>query len=270
MSYELKSLLLPDGETLEYVHRPGGDHPIVLIHGYADSWYSFKGLMDFLPHNFSVFAPTLLGHGRSSKPRKAYSIESYAADVLHFMRSMGVEQASVVGHSMGSFVAQCMALRHPQRVSTLVLIGSAVTADNPVLRTVYQETLAFQDTVPPSFVRTFQGGTCVGPVDPAMSMDEIINESSLLPAHVWSSALKGLIEYRSSDFDSQALRSLRTRTFVLGGCMDEIFIEAAQNELAAALPNSQIWLDVLCGHCPNWEKPERTARQIAEFINGNS
>ncbi len=61
MSYDLKQLILPDGNTMEYVRRPGGDEPIVLIHGYADSWYSFKGVMDFLPQNFAVFAPSLLG-----------------------------------------------------------------------------------------------------------------------------------------------------------------------------------------------------------------
>lgn len=269
MNYELKSMALPDGETLEYVRRPGGVDPVVLIHGYADSWYSFKGVMDFLPQSFAVFAPTLLGHGRSSKPKRSYSIEGFATDVLQFMRSMGVKQAAVVGHSMGSFVAQCMALSYPARVSSLVLIGSAVTADNPVLRTVHLETLAFQDSVPPSFVRSFQGGTCVGPIDPVMSMDEIINESSLLPAHVWTSALNGLINYRAADFDSRALHPLQMPTFVLGGCMDEIFIEAAQRELAEALPNSEIWLDTLCGHSPNWEKPQRTAAQIADFLKRN-
>lgn len=269
MSYELKSLVLQDGETLEYVRRPGGDDPLVLIHGYADSWYSFKGVMDFLPSNFAVFAPSLLGHGRSSKPRKAYSIEGYAAEVLQFTRSMGVERAAVVGHSMGSFIAQCIALSNPERVSSLVLIGSAVTADNPVLRAVHQETLGFRDPVPTSFVQSFQGGTCVGPVDPAMSMDGIINESGLLPAHVWESAVKGLIEYRAADFDDRALHSLQAPTFVLGGCKDEIFVEAAQRKLADALPNSEIQLDPVCGHSPNWEKSQRTAEQIADFLKRN-
>jgi non-heme chloroperoxidase len=266
MAYELKQLLLPDGNAMEYVRRPGGHIPIILIHGYADSWYSFKGVMDFLPGSFAVFAPSLLGHGRSSKPKQTYSIEGYAADVLQFMHLMGVVRSAVVGHSMGSFVTQCMALDSPDRISDVVLIGSAVTADNPVLRAVHEEALEFQDPVPSDFIRKFQGGTCIGPVDPAMSMDEIIGESHLLPAHVWSSAVEGLIKYRAADFDSRALVSLQARAFVLGGCMDEIFVEAAQRKLADALPNSTIWLDALCGHCPNWEKAERTASQIAEFL----
>lgn len=270
MSYECKHLTLSDGNILEYVRRPGGDEPIILIHGYADSWYSFKGVMDFLPQDFAAFAPSLLGHGRSSKPKQAYSIEGYAADVLEFMRLMSVQRAAIVGHSMGTFVAQSIALSNPDSVSSLVLIGSAVTADNPVLRSVYIETLEFKDPVPSDFVWSFQGGTCVGPVDPSMSMEGIVNESSLLPAHVWSSALKGLIDYRPADFDGGALHSLKTPTLVLGGTMDEIFDEAAQKKLADALPNSEIWLDADGGHSPNWERSQRTAAQIAEFVARNS
>ena len=266
MAYELKQLILPDGNTMEYVRRPGGDEPIVLIHGYADSWYSFKGVMDFLPDNFAVFAPSLIGHGRSSKPKQTYSIEGYGADILEFMRLMGVPRSAIVGHSMGTFVAQSIALSNPDIISNLVLIASAVTADNAVLRSVYNETLKFKDPVPSDFVWSFQGGTCVGPVDPSMSMEGLVNESSLLPAHIWSSALKGLIEYRAADFDSQTLRSLRAPTLLLGGSKDEIFDEAAQRKLADALPNSEIWLDPYCGHSPNWEKSQQTAAQIAEFV----
>lgn len=266
MAYELKRLTLADGNTMEYARRPGGNAPIVLIHGYADSWYSFKGVMDFLPGNLAAFAPTLLGHGRSSKPEQAYSIEGHAANVLEFMRSMGVMRGAIVGHSMGTFVAQSIALSHPASVSSMVLIGSAVTADNPVLRSVYGETLDFEDPVPADFVRSFQSGTCVGPFDPSMSLDDIVSESSLLPAHVWSSALKGLIDYRPADFDGAALSALRTPTLVLGGVMDEIFNEAAQRKLADALPHSEIRLETDVGHSPNWEKSQRTARQIAEFV----
>src|SRR4051812_18982842 len=105
MAYVPEQLMLPDGNIMEYVRRPGGDEPIVLIHGYADSWYSFKGVMDFLPSNLSVFAPSLRGHGRSSKPKQAYSIDGLAADVIEFMRTMGIGRSAIVGHSMGTFVA---------------------------------------------------------------------------------------------------------------------------------------------------------------------
>lgn len=266
MTYTSTNLTLRDGNILEYVQRPGGQSVVILIHGYADSWYSFKGVIDFLPDSFCALAPSLLGHGRSSKPLRPYSIEGYAEDILDFMRSIGVERATLVGHSMGSFVAQCVALKAPQMVSQLVLIGTAVTADNLPLRGLYNEVLRLPDPIPAEFISAFQGGTCVGPLDPSMSMDEILSESSLLPAHVWLEALKGLIGYRTADFDESALHALKTPTLVLGGTQDEIFSEAAQRRLAAALPNAMISLDPTCGHSPNWEHPQRTASQIADFV----
>ncbi|MCO6185161.1 alpha/beta fold hydrolase [Rhizobium sp. L1K21] len=266
MHYDLEQVVLPDGNVMEYVRRPNGDQPIILIHGYADSWYSFKGVLDYLPQKFAAYAPTLLGHGRSSKPKQAYSIPGYAANVVKFMNLMGIERAAIVGHSMGSFVAQSIALSDPDRVSSLVLIGSAITADNPVLRSVHEEALEFADPVPSDFVWEFQGGTCVGPVDASMSMEDIVKESSQLPTHVWEAAVKGLIDYRPADFDGMALHSLVTPTLVLGGTKDEIFVEDAQRQLADILPNAEILLNPDVGHSPNWEKSERTALQIAEFV----
>lgn len=266
MPYERQHVVLPDGKTLEYVRRPGGTDPIILVHGYADSWYSFKGVMDYLPSRFAAFAPSLAGHGGSSKPEGPYSIDGYAADILAFMSVMGLRRAAIVGHSMGTFIAQNIALSAPDQVSRMVLIATAVTADNPVLRAFHQQTTSLTDPVGPDFARDFQSGTCVNPIDPAMSLDEIVGESSLLPAHVWSAALMGLIEYRSPDFDPSLLSALRLPTLVLGGRRDEIFDAAAQERLAQALPDAQLWLDPDSGHSINWESPGRTASQIAEFI----
>lgn len=270
MSYERQHVVLPDGKTLEYVRRPGGTEPLILIHGYADSWYSFKGVLDYLPPRFAAFAPSLPGHGGSSKPEGAYSIEGYAADILAFMTALGVPKAAVVGHSMGTFIAQSIALSVPERVSRMVLIATASTADNAVLRSFHRETLGLADPVSQNFAKAFQSGTCVNPVDPSMSMEDIVRESSLLPAHVWSAALEGLIDYRPADFDGSALRTLRIRTLVLGGCLDEIFDEAAQRKLAATLPDAEIWLDPSSGHSINWESPQRTASQIAQFLAAGS
>jgi pimeloyl-ACP methyl ester carboxylesterase len=266
MSYQIAGVTLPDGKIVEYMRRPGGRTPVVLVHGYADSWYSFKGVLDYLPEQYAAWALTLPGHGGSSKPSGLYSISGYAADVLAFMGMQGIVRASIVGHSMGTFIAQELALTAPAQVERLVLIAAADTADNPVLRAFHQQTLALTDPVPTAFAHAFQSGTCVNPIDPSMSLERIVAESGKLTAHVWRAALAGLIEYRASDFDVASLRAIRQPTLVLGGRLDEIFDVTAQVRLAQALPSSEIWLDPASGHAVNWESPERTARQIADFV----
>jgi pimeloyl-ACP methyl ester carboxylesterase len=265
MSYETATVTLPDGKVIEYVNRPGGAVTAVLVHGYADSWYSFKGVLDYLPKEFTAWALSLPGHGGSSKPERGYSIPGYAKDVLSFMDAKRIAEAVIVGHSMGSFIAQEIALSAPARVAKMILIASADTADNAVLRDLHRQTLELKDPVPATFAQEFQGDTCINPIDPAMSLERIVEESRKLPAHVWVSALAGLIDYRSAGFDATELNALRVPTLVLGGRLDNIFVASSQERLAQALPRAEIWLDPDSGHSINWESPERTARQIADF-----
>lgn len=251
-----------NGVRLEYAHRAGAGRTLVFIHGYGDSWYSFKGVLELLSTEFDVYAPTLAGHGHSSKPLREYSIAAYAHEVLAFMDSQHIEQAVIIGHSMGSFVAQEIALRSPERVQAMVLIASAVTADNLVLRQVYDEVMQLADPVPRVFVREFQGGTCALPMTASMSLDEIVNQSSHLPAQVWQSALRGLIGYRAADYDPANLALIRIPTLVLGGAKDEIFPPDAQSLLASSIPEAKLHLHPLAGHAINWELPEEVVAQM--------
>ena len=135
--FQKRSVALPTGITLAYVEAgdPNGE-PVILLHGYTDTGRSFYPM---LPHllalrpDLRVFALDLRGHGASSMPpaescRTApdacFRPADFAADVLAFMDRQGIAGAHVVGHSMGSFVAQELALSHPDRVRRLVLIGS--------------------------------------------------------------------------------------------------------------------------------------------------
>jgi non-heme chloroperoxidase len=262
---ELLRVAVSPGVELEYARRKGCGHKLVFVHGYADSWYSFKGVLDALPPQFDAYSVTLSGHGGSTKTKADYSIIRYASDVSDFIRTMDIGRATIVGHSMGTFVAQELALSHPACVDRLVLIASAVTADNAVLRDLYGSTLSLTDPVPRAFAEGFQSGICVNPLGPGMTLDSIVDESAKLPAHVWRSALAGLIKYRPATFDPAALERLEVPTLVLGGEMDAIFPASDQRLLAQSLSNAQIHLDPRTGHSLNWEFPEDTAALVANF-----
>jgi len=112
--------------------------PVILIHGYTDSGRSFQFLMNELakeaPH-LRIIAPDLRGHGDSSmpdsaqcaqKPEDCFSIASFSADIIALMDQLGIGKAHLVGHSMGSLIAQEMALKYSGRVKTVVLIGTFI------------------------------------------------------------------------------------------------------------------------------------------------
>ena len=114
-----------DGVDLHYIERGDGP-PVVLLHGNALTQADFSacGLMDRLARNHRVIAFDRPGFGHSTRPRDRLWTPAAQADLVHgALERLSVEHPVVVGHSMGTMVAMAMALKYPQDVRSLVLIG---------------------------------------------------------------------------------------------------------------------------------------------------
>jgi pimeloyl-ACP methyl ester carboxylesterase len=98
---------------------------IVFVHGHAGSWTNWLCQLPELSQTHRVIAPDLPGFGRSPMPNHAISMTEYARDIDELMDQLGVSSACVVGNSMGGFIAAELAIRFPQRVSSLVLVSAA-------------------------------------------------------------------------------------------------------------------------------------------------
>ena len=120
------SIGLSTGVRLSYVAQgPADGHPVIFLHGYSDSWFSFSRVLPLLPSDVRGFALSLRGHGDSDRPATGYAMRDLAADVVAFMDAKRIVRATIVGHSMGSLVAQQVALAAPRRISGIMLIGAA-------------------------------------------------------------------------------------------------------------------------------------------------
>src|SRR5512134_1726307 len=107
MTLVIKTAELPANVRLPYVEQ--GDEsgvPVVMLHGVTDSWHSFELVLPRLPESIRAFALTQRGHGDASRPDSGYRYTDLAADVAAFMDVHQLKSAVVVGHSMGSSVAQ--------------------------------------------------------------------------------------------------------------------------------------------------------------------
>lgn len=129
---------------------------VILLHGYSDSWFSYSRILPLIDKKYHVYVPDQRGHGDSDRPASGYTFPDFAADVIAFMDAKDLKQATIVGHSMGSFVAQHVAAGAPERVSKLVLAGSATTVHNNVVLDLQREVGGLSDPVSPKFVREFQ------------------------------------------------------------------------------------------------------------------
>jgi len=265
MATKIEKLTLPDGRFFEYAAIGSGVDPIVMLHGYGDSWYSFNGMLSACSASESVIALSQRGHGNSHKPDNGYLIVDYAKDVIDVMDALGIKKAPIVGHSMGTFIAQEIALQNPELVSHLCLIASAVTADNDVLCGLTSTTAELTDPVPREFAHEFQAGTCANPLGPGMSLEKIVDESMLLPANVWHQALLGLISYRPKTIEPD-LSSIKCPTLIMWGDKDEIFLGDEQLRLQSKIKGSMRsdYTDV--GHGLQWEKPQETMAELTAFL----
>lgn len=102
----------------------GQGPPVVLIHGMLNSSRHWDSVALELARHYTVIAPDLIGHGDSATPRGDYSLGAHAASIRDLLATIGVERASIVGHSLGGGVAMQFFYQFPQRVERLVLISS--------------------------------------------------------------------------------------------------------------------------------------------------
>jgi len=115
----------------------GSGPPVVLIHGMLNSSSHWQAVALDLASDHTVIAPDLIGHGDSAAPRGDYSLGAHAASIRDLLTAIGIERASIVGHSLGGGVAMQFFYQFPQRVERLVLISSGGLGRevSPLLRT---------------------------------------------------------------------------------------------------------------------------------------
>jgi pimeloyl-ACP methyl ester carboxylesterase len=102
----------------------GSGPPIVLVHGMVNSSRHWEEVALLLADRYTVIAPDLIGHGDSATPRGDYSLGAHAASIRDLLAVIGVDHATVVGHSLGGGVAMQFFYQFPQRTDRLVLVSS--------------------------------------------------------------------------------------------------------------------------------------------------
>ena len=104
--------------------KVGSGPALLLLHGLGCDHTTWLPVLDSLARRYTVIAPDLLGHGDSDKPRADYSVGGFANGMRDLLTVLGIDRATVVGHSFGGGVAMQFAYQFPERTERLVLVGS--------------------------------------------------------------------------------------------------------------------------------------------------
>jgi len=121
-----------NGIQMHYVIGGQGD-PIVLLHGWPQTWYEWRHVMPALAKNYTVIAPDLRGLGDSSKPVDGYDTNTTAEDIHQLVAQLGFKDIFLVGHDWGALVAYSYAAVHPSEVRRLVILDVPIAGIGPAL-----------------------------------------------------------------------------------------------------------------------------------------
>ena len=137
--------------SLHYVIG-GHGNPVVLLHGWPETWYQWRHVMPALAKNYTVIAPDLRGLGDSSKPSTGYDAKTVAEDIHQLVTQLGFKTIYLVGHDIGTFIAYAYAAEHPTEVKKLAVMeapipGFTVPGRPPLWWVIFHQTPEVPETL---------------------------------------------------------------------------------------------------------------------------
>lgn len=256
---------LPNGETLAYVELGARDAtPLVLIHGFTDNSRSWSLMAPYLTQRYRLIMVDLRGHGASAGPHCCYALADLADDVRLLMDALHVQKADIVGHSLGSLVAQTLAQSYPERVGKLVLISSTVSAGKIAGpgSWLWNGIHALRSPIDPDSQFMMAWYANPHPVDQDFLVRER-RESAAVPVDVWIG-----IDTELARIDYRLMSTLiKAPVLIIWGKQDSLFSAADEALLRRTIKQAE-FVSFDTGHNVMWEQPAQVAAEIDRFLAG--
>lgn len=266
---EIANSIVAQGVATNY-HDVGAGFPALFLHGSGpgvSAWANWRLVMPALATQVRVIAPDMAGFGFSERrPDIAYDMDTWVAQALGLLDALDIAQADVVGNSFGGALALAMAIRYPQRVRRLVLMGSVGVpfAITPALDAVWGYTPSLDNMR--SLLDVFA-------YDRSLVTDELAQlryEASIRPGFQEAFAAmfpaprqRWVDAMASSEAD---IRALPHETLVIHGREDQVIPLANSLTLAQWISRSQLHVFGRCGHWTQIEHASRFARLVGDFL----
>lgn len=259
----------------------GEGPPLLLLHGVGDSAYSWEWVIPSLARTHRIYAPSLPGFGGSAKPKIEYSPEFYTTFVTAFLDTLGLEQVSLVGNSLGGLVGIRLALAAPSRVKALVLVDSAGLGRglNPLMRlqtlpgtAKFLAPLGKTSIGAKIWAWAFCGLTLAKPNRVKRDWFERLSQMAQDPGYLEAtvSALRNvgtLTGQHDHEIMLDKLSRLTIPTLLIWGEQDRVLPVHHAKAAISRLPQGRLEILSDCGHIPQIEQPERLEAALSKFFN---
>lgn len=260
------------GGQLVHIEQAGKGEPVILLHGFGASTYSWRNVMPALAASFRVVAIDLNGFGYTQRPRtfESYTREGQADLVLRVMDKLGFRKAHLMGHSYGGGLSLFIASQHPERVRSLVLVDSSAP-------TYANDRRSFAASVKPLaglFLRSF----VLRPSNVRRALLRSIHDDSLVTPELVreyyerlriegvTEAYHGLTAPVHASAAPVKLEEIRVPALVVWGAEDPLISVEDGRRATARMPSSEFVVLDGVGHMPMEEKPDELVRIVLPFL----
>lgn len=245
--------------------------PILLIHGFASSTYTFRRIIPLLQKKFSIIAVDLPGFGKSEKSTSfVYSFENYAKLMIECIHKFGFANTHIVAHSMGGQIALNMARIAPEKINKLILLSSSGYLKRSKKLFIISSYLPFFEKVIHYYIGRKDVKYHLGNVffNQSLINDELVREFGRpLAEKGFYKALIRLIRHREGDLLPNQLQDIQVPTLLIWGEEDRVVPVEVGKQLVQDLPDAKLITYEKTGHLITEERPELVFKNILMHTN---
>ena len=253
-----------NGNKIRYFESGSSKKTLVLVHGLGASSERWKYVLPLLATEFHVVVPDLVGFGYSDKPLADYTIDFFSNFLEKFLLSLGIEQTSIIGSSLGGQIAAEYTSSHSHSVNKLILVSpsgimkqSTFALDAYIMAALYPN----EESARNAF-ETMDGS---GKKIPMEIINGFVTRMKLPNAKfAFMSTLLGL---KNSDLITKKLENISSPTLVIWGSDDPVIPITFANGFVSSINDCKFYEMNECGHTPYVQDPKLFASQVLKFLN---
>lgn len=252
------------GQKIQYVEAGSGP-TMILLHGLGGSSQAWQFNIGALAEKYHVVVPDQIGFGKSDKPLVNYRIRTYVDFLDQFCKQLKIERATLVGNSMGGWIAAMFTASFPDRVDKLVLVDAAGYAPPKDFdtRVFFGLNPTTREGMKVLIAKVFY--------NKAFQTDAFIDQSiaARLAAgdgYTINSITESII--RGEDFLDEIVKTIKRPTLIIWGRQDGLVPLAEGERFNKDIAGSKMIVIDQCGHAPNVEKPGEFNAALLKFLAG--
>lgn len=250
------------GQKINYAEAGSGP-TVILLHGLGGSWQSWHFNIAPLAEKYRVIVPDQIGFGKSDKPLVNYRIRTYVDFLDEFCKELKIERATLVGNSMGGWIAAMFTAAFPDRVDKLVLVDAAGYTPPKDLdtRLLFSLNPTTKEETKVLLAKVFYSK--------ALQTDLAIKQSVAARLAAGDGyTIKSITEsiIRGEDFLDDAVKNIRRPTLIVWGREDGLVALAEGQRFNKDIAGSKLIVFDQCGHVPNIEKATEFNAAVLKYL----